>query len=100
MQITVLGSGSAQPTARRASAGHLLECGDTGDAPGLREACRDADLALIECTAGEPLEGHLTPAECEAVVAAARPKRVLLTHLGPDVSPSLPVAEDGLVVTL
>ena len=28
----------------------------------------------------------MTPADCEAVAAATRPKRVLLTHLGPDVA--------------
>jgi ribonuclease BN (tRNA processing enzyme) len=76
----------------------LAYSGDTADCPGLREAVRGADLALLECTHPRPSAGHLSPAECEAVVAAARPRRVLLTHLGPDVHPSLPAAEDGLVV--
>ncbi|MHC4548222.1 MAG: MBL fold metallo-hydrolase [Planctomycetota bacterium] len=77
----------------------LAYSGDTGDCEGLRAACRTADLALLECTQMEASEGHLTPADCEAVVAAAQPRRVLLTHLGPDVTPTLPIAEDGMVVS-
>lgn len=78
----------------------LAYSGDTGDCDGLRAACRGADLALIECTSMEAKDGHLTPAECAAVVAAARPRRVLLTHLGADVVTDLPCAEDGLVVAV
>jgi len=78
----------------------LAYSGDTGDCEGLRAACMDADLALLECTVREPREGHLSPADCDRVVAAARPKRVLLTHIGPHVEPTPLVAEDGLVVSL
>jgi ribonuclease BN (tRNA processing enzyme) len=78
----------------------LAYSGDTGDCEGLRAACRGADLALLECAARVPKEGHLSPAECEAVAAATAPKRVLLTHIGPGVEPTLPAAEDGLVVPL
>jgi ribonuclease BN (tRNA processing enzyme) len=78
----------------------LAYSGDTGDGEGVRAACRDADLALLECTSREPKEGHLSPGDCERIVAAARPRRVLLTHLGPGVEPTLPAAEDGLVVPL
>ena len=78
----------------------LAYSGDTGDCEGLRAACLDADLALLECTAREPKEGHLSPAECESIVAATAPSRVLLTHIGPDVRPTLPAAEDGLVVSI
>ncbi len=78
----------------------LAYSGDTEDCPGLREACRGADLALLECTFAEPTAGHMTPADCAAVFEAARPKRVLLTHLGPDVSSELPMAEDGQVVNV
>jgi ribonuclease BN (tRNA processing enzyme) len=78
----------------------LAYSGDTGDCEGLRAACAGADLALLECSAREPKAGHLSPAECERIVAATRPGRVLLTHLGPDVPPTLPAAEDGLVVSL
>ncbi len=78
----------------------LAYSGDTGECEGLREACAGADLALLECSAQTPREGHLSPAECERVVAATEPKRVLLTHIGPDVQPTLPTAEDGLVVSI
>lgn len=78
----------------------LAYSGDTGDCDGLRAACSYADLALLECTAPGPKEGHLSPAECERIVAATRPGRVLLTHIGPDVQPTLPAAEDGLVVSI
>jgi ribonuclease BN (tRNA processing enzyme) len=78
----------------------LAYSGDTGDCEGLRAACMGADLALLECTAREPKEGHLSPAECEAIVAITRPKKILLTHIGPGVQPTLPAAEDGLVVSI
>jgi len=78
----------------------LAFSGDTGDCEGLRAACAGADLLLLECTAREPKEGHLSPAECERIVLATRPRRVLLTHIGPNVEPPLPSAEDGLVVSL
>jgi ribonuclease BN (tRNA processing enzyme) len=74
--------------------------GDTSDCEGVRAAVAGTDLALLECTAREPKEGHLSPGDCEAIVAAARPKRGLLTHIGPGVEPTLPAAEDGLVVSL
>lgn len=78
----------------------LAYSGDTGDCEGLRAACREADLALLECTTMDAQEGHMTPADCEAVAAATHPKRVFLTHLGPDVAATLPAAEDGFVINL
>jgi ribonuclease BN (tRNA processing enzyme) len=78
----------------------LAYSGDTGDCEGLRAACRQADLALLECTTMDAQEGHMTPADCEAVVAATKPKRVFLTHLGPDVTATLPLAEDGFAISL
>lgn len=84
----------------RADGKTLAFSGDTADCAGLRAACTGADLALLECTAQEPKEGHLSPEECERIVAATRPKRVLLTHIGAGVTPTLPTAEDGLVVSL
>jgi ribonuclease BN (tRNA processing enzyme) len=78
----------------------LAYSGDTEDCPGLREACRGADLALLECTANEPTKGHMTPADCERVVQAARPREVLLTHLGEGIESDLPLAEDGMTVRL
>lgn len=74
--------------------------GDTEDCPGLREACQGVDLALLECTAAEPAKGHMTPPDCARVVQATHPGQVLLTHLGPGVESDLPLAEDGMTVTL
>jgi len=78
----------------------LAYSGDSGDCEGLRAACRDADLALLEATTMDAQEGHMTPADGEAVAAATHPKRVLLTHLGPAVTAALPLAEDGMVISL
>jgi len=93
---------SAEAKCLRFTAGGkaLAYSGDTSDCEGLRQACAGADLLLLECSAPEPKEGHLSPAECERIVAATAPKRVLLTHLGPAVTPSLPTAEDGMVISL
>jgi ribonuclease BN (tRNA processing enzyme) len=78
----------------------LAYSGDSEDCPGLRQACRDADLALLECTAADPAKGHMTPADCERVAREARPRQVLLTHLGEGVESDLPLAEDGMTVRL
>ncbi|MHC4930964.1 MAG: MBL fold metallo-hydrolase [Planctomycetota bacterium] len=78
----------------------LAYSGDTADCAGLRKACRAVDLALLECTSATRLDGHLTPEDCESVCKAAEPRRVLLTHLGPDVEASYPSAEDGLVAAV
>lgn len=74
--------------------------GDTADCPGLRAAIDGVDCALLECSSPVPVRGHLSPAECEAIVRETRPHRVLLTHLGPDVEPNLPCGADGLRVEI
>ena len=78
----------------------LAYSGDTADCAGLRDACRDADLALLECTSNEPQPCHMTPADCAAVVEATGIKRAFLTHLGPDVESALPMVEDGTVLSV
>lgn len=78
----------------------LAYSGDSADCDGLRAACHDADLALLECSSMDAKEGHMRPEDCAAVVEAARPRRVLLTHLGSDVRSDLPTAEDGMVVSV
>ena len=79
----------------------LAFSGDTSDCPGVREACRGADLALIECSRSEPKTGHMTPDDCRSVIADAQPRRYLLTHLPPGLDTGdLPLAEDGMVVAL
>jgi len=74
--------------------------GDSSDCEGLRAACRDADLALLECSSMQPVQGHMTPQDCRRVAQESGSRRVLLTHLGPDVETDLPMAEDGLVISL
>ena len=74
--------------------------GDTADCPGLRAAIAGTDCALIECSSPVPVPGHLSPPECEEIVRATKPHRVLLTHLGPDVESALPCGADGLRVEI
>lgn len=64
----------------------LAYSGDTGDCPGLREAARDCDLLVIECSTTDDWDvpGHLNPSQAGAVCAAAAPRRVVLTHQYPN----------------
>lgn len=84
----------------RANGRTLAYSGDTADCDGLRQACRGADLALLECSKEVPSENHLDPDACAAVIEAARPGRALLTHLSPAIETSLPKAEDGMVISV
>ncbi|MCB9758852.1 MAG: ribonuclease Z [Alphaproteobacteria bacterium] len=78
--------------------------GDTGPSENLVTLARGADLLVTECAlAGPPVSepAHLWPDAIHALVAAARPRRVLLTHLYPDVDPDRAlrvVAEAGVPV--
>ena len=69
-----------------AAGGRLVFSGDTGDCPTLREAARDCDLLLIECSTTNEWDvpGHLNPNQVGAVCAAALPRRVVLTHQYPN----------------
>jgi len=62
----------------------LAYSGDSGLGPGLVEACRGADYALLECSFPEPSPGHLCPAEIGQLVEEARPKRLGLSHFYPE----------------
>lgn len=68
--------------------------GDTGPSPALTRLARGADLLVCECAGSDadPIPGHLTPRDVAAVVDAARPAAVWLTHLYPQVDPDLAVA--------
>jgi ribonuclease BN (tRNA processing enzyme) len=61
----------------------LALSGDSGPCDGLVEACREADLAVLECSyaASSPLPTHMGPPECGRIAAASSPRRVILTHL-------------------
>ncbi len=60
--------------------------GDTGDCPTLRAAAAGCDLLVLECSTTDEWEvpGHLNPAGAGVVCAAARPRRVVLTHQYPN----------------
>lgn len=64
----------------------LVFSGDTGDCPTLRQAARDCDLLVIECSTTDEWDvpGHLNPSQVGAVCAAAGPRRVVLTHQYPN----------------
>ena len=91
----------------------LVFSGDTGPSPALAELARGVDVLVTECAASgpDPWNSHLSPDDVAAIVDAARPGRVVLTHLYPGVDPSealatvgrtgIPTtrAEDGTVLT-
>jgi ribonuclease BN (tRNA processing enzyme) len=62
--------------------------GDTGPCSELEELARGADLLVAECSFPDdhpPVPGHLTPSSVAALAARAKPRRLLLTHLYPEV---------------
>lgn len=63
--------------------------GDTGPSENLARLAAGVDVLVTECaTAGpDPWNSHLHPEAVAAIVDAARPKRVVLTHLYPEVRP-------------
>jgi ribonuclease BN (tRNA processing enzyme) len=70
--------------------GRCVACsGDSGLSGGLIEACRDADLAVLECSydASPPVATHMGPEQCGRAAAAAGAARVVLTHLPAGIDP-------------
>lgn len=65
----------------------IVFSGDTGPSDALAELARDADLLVCECACPDdaPIEGHLTPSQVAAIVDAAQPREVWLTHFYPNV---------------
>lgn len=59
--------------------------GDTGPSDALVELARGADLLVCECANedGSTYPHHLSPTQVAAIVDAARPARVVLTHFYP-----------------
>jgi len=68
--------------------------GDTGPSNNLTRLAAGADLLVCECAhdVADPWECHLHPEGVAEIVAAARPKRVALTHLYPNTDPARAVA--------
>jgi len=60
--------------------------GDTDVCEGLVAAARDADVAVFDCSFPNErkVEGHLTPGEAGKIAAAARVKKLVLTHFYPE----------------
>lgn len=77
-----------------ADGARVVFSGDTGPSPALVTLASGADLLVCECAGADddPVPGHLTPSGVAALVDAARPARVWLTHLYPQVDPTLAVA--------
>ena len=59
----------------------VVYTGDTGWDPALGEWATGCDVLLCECS----LPQHLTPEQCGALAAIARPRLLALTHLYPSV---------------
>ena len=59
--------------------------GDAGPGGQLAEAAAGADLLVVECSTPDDLaiDGHMSPARVAALCAAAKPRRVVLTHIYP-----------------
>ncbi len=59
--------------------------GDSGPCEGLTELCRDADIAVIECTMPDvmPIAGHMNPTTLAELVRASGLKHLLVTHRYP-----------------
>lgn len=64
--------------------------GDTGPSEALAKLAEGADVLVTECAVEttDRWNSHLCAADVAAIVDAARPKRVVLTHLYPMVDPS------------
>lgn len=63
----------------------LSYSGDTDACDAAVELGRGADLLILECSTPDEqkIEGHLTPSACACIAAAARCRRLLLTHFYP-----------------
>lgn len=63
----------------------LAYSGDSRDCPGLRSACRKADLALLEATWPEEMKssGHLSAAQAARVAQESGVTKLVLTHIAP-----------------
>ena len=84
----------------------LAYTGDTEWTDNLIAAGRDADLLIVEALTFERrIKFHLDYASLKANLARIGAKRVVLTHLGPDMLSHVSevpeeIAEDGMIVTV
>jgi ribonuclease BN (tRNA processing enzyme) len=71
--------------------------GDTGPNDNLATLAAGVDVLVTECASSgpDPWDSHLCAEDIARVVAAARPRRVVLTHLYPGVDPAHALATVG-----
>jgi ribonuclease BN (tRNA processing enzyme) len=71
------------------SGASVVFSGDTGPSENLVMLARGADLLVCECALpeGHPYSMHLSPSQVAAIVDAARPAAVRLTHFYPGTDP-------------
>ncbi|MFC8345652.1 MBL fold metallo-hydrolase [Streptomyces sp. NPDC057280] len=89
----------------RAEAGGrvLAYSGDSGPCPALGELARDADLFLCEADIDTHRESegggqvHLTPEDAGRVARAARVRQLVVTHVGPTLTPEAATARAAAV---
>ncbi|MGQ9560595.1 MAG: MBL fold metallo-hydrolase [Candidatus Oleimicrobiaceae bacterium] len=87
-QVTTMGVRHSQVALglRIEAEGRVLAIsGDTDYCPAVIALCREADLAILECSLpdGQKVEGHLTPSLAGRIAHEAGCKKVVLTHLYP-----------------
>jgi ribonuclease BN (tRNA processing enzyme) len=82
----------------------VVYTGDTGPDDALGEWARGCDLLVCECSlpASMAIKEHLTPEQCAALAARARPGHVVLTHFYPpvervDIRAAMAAQYDGVV---
>jgi ribonuclease BN (tRNA processing enzyme) len=78
----------------------LAYSGDTGPCDALTELARDADVFLCEADIDEHRDGeqvHLTPEDAGRAARAARVRELLVTHVGPTLSPETATARAAAV---
>jgi len=83
----------------------VVVTGDTGFDPALAAWAEGCDVLLCECSLPDTLAlpAHLTPRQCGAIAAIARPERLVLTHFYPpveveDIAGQVAEQFDGVVV--
>ena len=73
--------------------------GDSGPCEGLLRLARGVDLLVTECS--YPDEGavdhHLCPSSCLQIAREARPKRILLVHLYPQIDERIAAVRQQIV---
>jgi len=76
----------------------LLYTGDVDLDERLIEASRNVDLLLIECgnLSDIPVAGHMDPEKIRSLIQSAKPKKIVLTHLPPEVEDLDLVAQFGV----